>query len=75
MILLVENRPRDEQGRFMESSNLDEKITSARLHKGYRQKLTDIAKSMNITTAQLVRQILEDYVREYERNRNHSDRS
>ncbi|MEM7760238.1 MAG: ribbon-helix-helix protein, CopG family [Cyanobacteria bacterium P01_A01_bin.40] len=58
----MEKRPRDEQGRFMESSELEEKMTGARLHKGYGDKLNQIAKKLNMSKTELVRQILEDYV-------------
>ena len=65
MILLVDNRPRDEQGRFLESSDLEDKMTGARLHKGYKEKLAAIAKQSGLSTTELVRQILENYVSEH----------
>ena len=65
MILLVDNRPRDEQGRFMESSELEDKMTGARLRKGYKEKLAAIAKQSGLSTTELVRQILENYVSEH----------
>lgn len=61
----MENRPRDEQGRFIESSELEERITGARLHKGYGDKLTEIARELKLSKAELVRQILENYVNEF----------
>ena len=65
MILLVDNRPRDEQGRFMESSELEDKMTGARLRKGYKDKLAAIAKKSGLSTTELVRQILENYASEH----------
>ena len=62
----MESRPRDEQGRFIDSSEFDKTITSARLHKGYRDKLIKIAKERGVTTTGLVREILESYIKKYE---------
>ena len=69
IIFLVEKRPRDEQGRYKEFSELDEKIVSARLRKGYREKLVAIAKKMNMTVTELAREVLENYANEHEQSK------
>ena len=68
LVFLVNNRPRDEKGRFLDSSELDKNITGARLHKGYRERLIKIAKQKGINTTEFIRQILEDSVRQYEQD-------
>lgn len=49
----------------MESSELEEKMTGARLHRGYGDKLVEIARRLNVSKTELVRQILENYVNDF----------
>ena len=63
-LLLVEDRPRDEQGRFVESSELASKPITVRLNKDIHSKFLALAADREKSPTQLAREILSQFVKD-----------
>ena len=57
------NRPRNEEGKFVESSPFGKKVISVRLFKTDQDIFLTIAEELGISPTELARQVISDWLR------------
>lgn len=67
-LIVLEDRPRDNEGKFVPASKLAKKVVSVRLLKESYAAFLEIAEGMNKSPTILAREILEKFVSEYKKD-------
>ena len=58
------DRPRNEQGRFIESSPFGKKVISIRLLKPDEDKFLSVSQSLGVSPTELARQVINEWLEE-----------
>lgn len=65
MNVLVADRPRDREGKFLESSDLGDKTLGLRLFKKDQSKFLRIAEEMGLTPTELCREAINEWLKQF----------
>lgn len=70
-LIVLEDRPRDTEGKFVPASRLAKKVVSVRLFKESYVTFLEIAQGMGKSPTILAREILESFIAEHKTKNDH----